>query len=382
MKMNVLRFISLVIIFSLIPTNANAEQLKRYKIVYPDGSFVMNAGTTNPVVVEGYPSVYSILIFYHDPSGLNNSLCAAGCRPVLDSYQNDVTEGVPIKSETSTVSTPTPTPTPTTPSPQPTQSSSPLTEKGPLAGLEIELYSISQNDFQWTINAVSNNSRVITYNNFSYSWSAVGPTGTVESGNSGTSNIIESSQGQIASFHLKNLLPGVSYIITVSAINAGTNYRVSRTITTKNSISNQNIPSVDTTTATSDTKTATTDTSTVKVKIETSTSVFIQDTVTINNIQDSQTINSVVANLSVKEKEEQLQISLKANKSSVINVATEFSGFPLVITATRKGYKSITIKVKTDSEGDAQLKTTKNLSGFTVVLSIGKVKLDTDVVRK
>ena len=63
MKMNVLRFISLVIIFSLIPTNANAEQLKRYKIVYPDGSFVMNAGTTNPVVVEGYPSVYSTLIF-------------------------------------------------------------------------------------------------------------------------------------------------------------------------------------------------------------------------------------------------------------------------------------------------------------------------------
>jgi hypothetical protein len=380
MKMNVLRFISLVIIFSLIPTNANAEQLKRYKIVYPDGSFVMNAGTTNPVVVEGYPSVYSTLIFYHDPSGLNNSLCAAGCRPVLDSYQNDVTEGVPIKSETSTVSTP--TPTPTTPSPQPTQSSSPLTEKGPLAGLEIELYSISQNDFQWTINAVSNNSRVITYNNFSYSWSAVGPTGTVESGNSGTSNIIESSQGQIASFHLKNLLPGVSYIITVSAINAGTNYRVSRTITTKNAISNQNIPSVDTTTATSDTKTATTDTSTVKVKIETSTSVFIQDTVTINNIQDSQTINSVVANLSVKEKEEQLQITYKNSKSAVINVSTEFAAAPLKIIATRKGYKSITINVKTDLDGDAQLKTSRNLLGFTLVLSIGKVKLDTDVVRK
>jgi hypothetical protein len=150
-----------------------------------------------------------------------------------------------------------------------------------------------------------------------------------------------------------------------------------------------NTPITDTKTATVDTKTVTVDTKTVTstpdtvtVSADSSTAIVAQETLTVASVNDTKTISAVLATLSTEEKEEQLQISLKANKSSVINVATEFSGFPLVITATRKGYKSITIKVKTDSEGDAQLKTTKNLSGFTVVLSIGKVKLDTDVVRK
>jgi hypothetical protein len=376
MKLSVAKLISLCVILSLIPGTAHAEQLKRYKITYPDGTFVMNAGTTNPVVVEGYPSVYSTLIFYHDPSGLNNALCAAGCRPVLDSYQNDVVEGVPTSTETSTASS-----SPTLVS-QPSQSTTPSSDKGPLAGLEIELYSISQNDFQWTLNAVAKNSRVITYSNFSYNWSAVGPAGIVDSGNSGSSNLIESSQGQIASFHLKNLQPGISYVISVSATNAGTNYKVSRTITTKNSIAYPNSAQTDSATSAKDTRTVTTDTRTVNARIETIPSELTQETVTLSSIRDTQTINLVVSNLSSTEKEKQLQISLKNDKTSIITVSTEFAGAPLKITATRKGYKSININISTDTNGDAQLKTTKNLSGFTVVLSIGKVKLDTDIVRK
>ncbi len=376
MKLSVVKLISLGVILSLIPSTAHAEQLKRYKITYPDGTFVMNAGTTNPVVVEGYPSVYSTLIFYHDPSGLNNALCAAGCRPVLDSYQNDVAEGVPTSTETSTASS---SPTPVS---QPSQSTTPLSDKGPLAGLEIELYSISQNDFQWTLNAVANNSRVITYSNFSYIWSAVGPSGLVDSGNSGSSNLIESSQGQIASFHLKNLLPGTTYVISVSAVNAGANYRATRTITTKNTIINPNSPIVDSATSTKDTRTVTTDTRTVNAKIETMPTGLTQETVTLSSISDTQTIYLVVSNLSSTEKEKQLQIALKSDKTSIITVSTEFAGAPLKITATRKGYKSININVSTDTNGDAQLKTSKNLSGFTVVLSIGKVRLDTDLVRK
>jgi hypothetical protein len=377
------KILAFVVIFSLMPNSANAEQLKRYKITYPDGSFVMNSGTTNPIVVEGYPSIYSTIVFYHDPSGLNNALCAAGCRPVLDSYQNDVTEGVPISTDTSSVST---TPVPT---PQPTQNPLPTSDRAPLGGLEIELYSISQNDFQWTLNAIANNSRVITYSNFSYSWSATGPAGVVDSGNSGSSNLIESSQGQIASFHLKNLRAGVSYIISVDASNAGSSYRISRTFTTKNATISSTAPLSDTTTATSDTKTVTvdtrtvtTDTRTVNVISDTSTSISNKETMTISSVQDTKTINSVVASLTVEEREEQLQISLRNNKTALINVSTEFAGTPLKITATRKGYKSITINLSTDLDGNAQLTSSRNLRGFTVVLSIGKVKLDTDLVRK
>jgi predicted PilT family ATPase len=120
----------------------------------------------------------------------------------------------------------------------------------------------------------------------------------------------------------------------------------------------------------------------VNVKSDTSTSISIKETVTISSLQDTQTINSVVASLSSNEKEEQLQIDQTSNKTSVINVSTEFAGAPLKITATRKGYKSITITLTTDLDGNAQLNSSRNLRGFTVVLSIGKVKLDTDVVRK
>jgi hypothetical protein len=139
---------------------------------------------------------------------------------------------------------------------------------------------------------------------------------------------------------------------------------------------------VDTKTVTVDTKTVTSISDTSTVLIDTNTVLRTQESLTVTSVNDTKTISALLATLSDEEKEQQLQVSLKSNKSAVINVATEFGAIPLVITATRKGYKSITIIVKTDAEGDAQLKTSKNLSGFTVVLSIGKVRLDTDVVRK
>jgi hypothetical protein len=139
---------------------------------------------------------------------------------------------------------------------------------------------------------------------------------------------------------------------------------------------------VDTKTVTVDTKTATSNVDTTTVSIDTNTAITVQETITLTSINDTKTISAFLATLSEDEKEEQLQIALKSNKTAVINVSTEFAGIPVTIIATRKGYKSITINVKTDVEGDAQLKTSRNLRGFTVVLSIGKVKLDTDIVRK
>ena len=138
----------------------------------------------------------------------------------------------------------------------------------------------------------------------------------------------------------------------------------------------------DTKTVTVDTRTATTDTRTVNVIIDTSTTISIRETVTISSVQDTQTINAVIASLSAKEKEEQLQVAPRNDKTALINVSTGFAGAPLKITATRQGYKSITINLRTDLDGNAQLNSSRNLRGFTVVLSIGKVKLDTDLVRK
>ena len=138
----------------------------------------------------------------------------------------------------------------------------------------------------------------------------------------------------------------------------------------------------ETSTVTTDTKTVTAETATVSRVVDSQTVVQRTETVTVTNVNDSATINSVLSTLTTNEKELQLQVALKSNKTALINVETDFAGTSLKITATRKGYKTITINLKTDSEGDAQLKTAKNLAGFTVVLTLGKVKLDTDILRK
>jgi len=157
---------------------------------------------------------------------------------------------------------------------------------------------------------------------------------------------------------------------------------ITRVVETTTATSDTKTVTVDTRTVTTDTRTVTTDTRTVNVISDTSTSISTKETVTVSSVQDTQTINAVVASLSAKEKEEQLQVALRNNRTALINVSTEFAGAPLKITATRQGYKSITINLRTDLDGNAQLNSSRNLRGFTVVLSIGKVKLDTDLVRK
>lgn len=154
--------------------------------------------------------------------------------------------------------------------------------------------------------------------------------------------------------------------------------------TIRNGVVTQTAPSrkTDSSTVTTETSTATIDTRTVSRNTETSTLLVQRETITVSSSKDTATIYSILSTLSSAEKEQQLEINLNNNKTSKIDVETNFAGAPVTITATRKGFKTITINVKTDAEGGAQLKTTKNLSGFTVILSIGKVKLDTDIVRK
>ena len=144
-----------------------------------------------------------------------------------------------------------------------------------------------------------------------------------------------------------------------------------------------------TATTQTDTKTATTQTetktATSQTETKTATSQTETKTATTSVLSAADTSTATVlqlTSLSSSEKEDLLKVALKSNKSSTINVSVDIPKVSLVITATRKGSAPITFKVKTDAEGDAQIKTNKNLTGFTVTLSIGKVKLDSDLVRK
>jgi hypothetical protein len=82
------------------------------------------------------------------------------------------------------------------------------------------------------------------------------------------------------------------------------------------------------------------------------------------------------------EKEQSLKVTYKSKKSSVIAVDLAVPGIPVVVTATKKGSPTIRLKSTTDVEGDAEIKTTKNLEGYSVTLTVDKTKIDTDVVKK
>jgi len=346
--------------------NANAEQLRRYKILYPDGTYIMNSGTSNPIVVEGYPSVYSTIVFTHDPRGIDNSVCASGCRPVLDDYQSDNTEG--------------------TPSTPPTLSTPIIRDdtKAQLTEIQIEIYQISQNQIQWTLDAYAGKSRTVLYTNFSYSWKVTGPSREVDSGKSLPNAIVESSAGMIASFNLTSLQSGTPYVVSVEYQQSGSFYQVSRTITTKNEIPLTPIletvtPILETVTPILETVTATKSES--EIKSELVSGVIRQISLTSSVKQKMAIVGTYFGTFSKEEKEDSLFVIVKKSGSSIIIIATDLANLNMTVTATKKGQKSVVFNVKTDKDGDIQIKTNANLNGFTVSLNMGSLKLDSDLVK-
>ena len=132
------------------------------------------------------------------------------------------------------------------------------------------------------------------------------------------------------------------------------------------------------------TKTVTSQTATKTVTPQTETrTAQVAEVASISNTKEriSAAVDLIKTFDSV-EKENSLEVTLKSSKSSVINVDLAVPGIPVVITATKKGSPTITLKSTTDVDGDAQIKTTKNLEGYSVALTVNKTKIDTDVVKK
>lgn len=104
---------------------------------------------------------------------------------------------------------------------------------------------------------------------------------------------------------------------------------------------------------------------------------------TISNIESrTVTAANLLSSYSVAEKEAALSVVVKSTKSATINISTDVPEIKMVVTATKIGAKPVSFNVQTNNVGDASLKTTMNLTGYTVTLSVGKVKIDSDLVRK
>ena len=141
-----------------------------------------------------------------------------------------------------------------------------------------------------------------------------------------------------------------------------------------------------TVTSQTDTKTVTsqtvTKTTTPIIQSETRTAQ-VAEVVSISNSKE-RTVAAVelIKTFDSAEKERTLDVTYKSTKSTVIDVDLAVPGIPVVVTATKKGSPTITLKSTTDAEGDARIKTTKNLQGYSVTLTVNKTKIDTDVVKK
>ena len=98
-------------------------------------------------------------------------------------------------------------------------------------------------------------------------------------------------------------------------------------------------------------------------------------------IPDSNAVEVVVASLTTKAKENQLVTNKTSKNQSVVSVNTEFANSLLQITANKKGAKTITLPIQTNSKGDAKLNVKTNLSGYTVSLKAGSETLDSDKVK-
>jgi hypothetical protein len=147
-------------------------------------------------------------------------------------------------------------------------------------------------------------------------------------------------------------------------------------------------PTIKSTSTISDTKTVTsqTDTRTVTTKSisqsETRTAQVAEVAAILNIKERVVAAVDLIKTFDVAEKEQALDVTYKSKKSSVIDVDLAVPGIPVVVTATRKGSPTIRLKSTTDVEGDAEIKTTKNLEGYSVTLTVDKTKIDTDVVKK
>ena len=347
----------------------------------PSGSFTTNPATMAQVSTSyGCPSVCTFLHLDYNtrqPDGKTST-------ERVTSTPTPTT--APTTTETTTPTT-APTTAPTTVINCQISSNSSNSTCREVTGIQTSLINLGTNYFDLgiCINATSN---YIYYTNVSYAWSVAGPLGVVSSGISGTGLIASGtceSQSNIQTVRVDNLLQNTSYAISSSITNAGKNYGSSMTVNTKGSSSATAQTDTKTATAQTDTKTATaqTDTKTATTipiaQSETRTAVVAA----ISNI-DSRTVTAanLLSAYSPTEKENLLNVTLKSSKSAVINVASDIPDIKMVVTATKVGSKPIVFNIKTNSEGDGQIKTSKNLTGYTVTLSANGVKLDSDKVIK
>lgn len=87
----------------------------------------------------------------------------------------------------------------------------------------------------------------------------------------------------------------------------------------------------------------------------------------------------LLQSLDPDERTELLEVTQTLNRRIVLEIDLSVPKIPFVVRATRDSSPTITFRRTTNSDGESRIRTRKNLDGYSLTLSVRKVKLDLDV---
>jgi hypothetical protein len=79
------------------------------------------------------------------------------------------------------------------------------------------------------------------------------------------------------------------------------------------------------------------------------------------------------------ERTELLEVTQTSNRRAVLEIDLTFPKIPFIVRATGEGLPTLTFRRTTNADGEYTIRTSKNLDGYALTLSVKKVKLDLDV---
>ena len=273
----------------------------------------------------------------------------------------------------------------------------------PVRGIGMVIDSISQTDIQFGICFYSLTQSRISYTNVSYSWEVKDETRILDSGSGPPAGVtlVESGacnygNSKILNVRVFDLKPGTTYFVETRGNNAGIQFSNREAFTTQARVISTPAPTVDSSTVFSETKTAVvvTETKTATVVSETN-PVTVSETVTViaptaprevTQTQNADPVNlpETIAVIPLESDGEEIEeppvADLTAKREStgkyLISITSNIYEDELMVRAFKKGSKLVIFKVKTNIDGRAAIRTSRNLAGYKLALYTGDVLLD------
>ena len=266
----------------------------------------------------------------------------------------------------------------------------------PVSGIGIIVDSVSQTDIQFGICFYSRNQSRISYTNVSYSWALKDANQTIDSGSGPPSGVTLLESGacnygnsKIVNARVMNLLPGTTYYVETRGNNAGVQFSNREAFTTQ-------VASVFTAPLASETGTVRSDTSTVSSETKT---VVNSETITAIAAPAAQSVAPITAPIpetlasgssaSVEavplesDGEEidappaaEIGVRKEASGKFMISLDSNIYEDQLMVRAFKKGAKIIVYKVTTNIDGQAAIRTARNLTGYKLAVYVGDQFLD------